>query len=376
MKKYLFILTFVLIIPLFNNFFPAYSISTYTNTSAKAMVVMEANDNRILYSKNENAKLPMASTTKIVTALTVLNNVKDLDTIVTIPKEPTLISGTSIYLKQGEKLSVRQLLYGLMLQSGNDAATALALHVGGSVENFCKMMKQTAIDCGAENSDFKNPHGLDADGHYTTASDLAKITIKALKNPEFKQIVSTKTYLIPEGENTTERRLVNKNRLLSSLEGCIGVKTGYTSKAGRCLVSAAERNDMQVVCVVFNCGPMFEESADLINKAFKEYSLVELLPDYNYVTQIAVKNGKKDNAKVYSKIGLKRVLTEDEKKSVKIVYDYPEILSAPLKKDQKIGEVKININNNLIFTENLYIIEEVKSTNLTDKINDIIENWK
>ncbi len=353
----------------------SYASSSLASTSAKAMIVIAGNDNRVLYAKNENTKLPMASTTKIVTALTVINNVKNLDEIVTITKEPTLVTGTSIYLKQGEKLSIRQLLYGLMLQSGNDAATALALHVGGSIENFCKLMQQTAIDCGATNSSFKNPHGLDQEGHYTTASDLAKITSKALKNQTFKEIVSCKYFDIPKGDNNTARKLSNKNRLLNNLEGCIGVKTGYTSKAGRCLVSAAERNNMQVICVVFNCGPMFEESAALIEQAFRDYSLVELLPDYNCVTDVAVKDGNKNSVKIYSKQGLSKVLTSQEKEQVSITYDYPDYLKAPLVKDQKVGKVKIIVNNDLIFNENLYIMEDVKSINLTDKINNIINNW-
>lgn len=369
------ILILICLISFFCCFVP-YKAYASSYTSAKAMIVMEAKDGRVLYSKNENEKLPMASTTKIVTALTVLNNCKDLDKLVTITKQPTLVTGTSIYLRQGEQLTIRQLLYGLMLQSGNDAAVALALEVGGSIENFAQMMNKTAIDCGAECSSFKNPHGLDQEGHYTTVCDLAKITIKALKHPDFKQIVSSKQYVIAGGENTTERKLVNKNKLLTSLDGCIGVKTGYTSKAGRCLVSAAERDDMQVVCVVLNCRPMFEESQALINKAFKEYSLVELLPDYTHIADVSVVGGEKSNVKVYNKTGLKKVLTDDEKKQVCVSYDYPETLKAPLKKDQKVGQVKINLNNDLIFSGNLYIIEEVKSTNFTDKLNNIIDKWK
>ncbi len=348
----------------------------YAQTSAKAMVVIAVNDNKILYAKNENQKLPMASTTKIITALTVINNASDLDKQITIPKVATLVPGTSIYLKQGEVLTIRQLLYGLMLQSGNDAATALAIAVGGDIGSFCSMMNETAKQCGATNSQFKNPHGLDEDGHFTTATDLAKITAKALQNKDFREIVSCKYFQIDKGENTTCRKLTNKNRLLNTLPGCIGVKTGYTSRAGRCLVSAVERNGMQVVCVVLNCGPMFEESQELIEKAFDEYSLVEILPSYNFVADVPVKNGKKPSVKIYSKNGCKKVLSKAEKEKVSISYDYPDELLAPLTKEQNVGEVKININNDLIFVEKLYIMEEVKSTNVTDKIKEIIDNWK
>lgn len=344
-------------------------------TSAKSMVVIETKNNKILYSKNENAKLPMASTTKIATAITVIDNCKNLDEIVKVPKQATLMEGSSIYLKEGEELTVRELLYGLMLQSGNDSAVALALHVSGSIDDFCDLMNNTAKKCGANDTNFKNPHGLDNPEHYTTAYDLAKITSFALKNDDFRDIVSCKKYLTKERENTTKRVLINKNKLLNSLEGCIGVKTGYTSKAGRCLVSACLRDNLETVCVVLNCGPMFEESAALLNLANNEYEYRDVLCDYNYVTSVPVENGVLNEVKIYSKNSFSIVVKKDKTNSIRVEYDYPNILKAPIVKEQVVGTVRVFYENNLVFEENLFTIEPVDSIIINSKLKDILERW-
>lgn len=345
-------------------------------SSGKAMVVMETTNNTVLYSKNKDEKLPMASTTKIVTALTVIENCKDLDKLISIPKKATLVEGSSIYLREGEKLTIRQLLYGLMLQSGNDAALTLALEIGeGDTEKFAQMMNETAKKCGAENSSFVTPHGLDDKNHYTTALDLAKITSYALKNSTFKEIVSTKMYKIPATENNTARTLINKNKLLSSLEGCIGVKTGYTKKSGRCLVSACERNGMQVVCVVLNCRPMFEESAELINKAFSEYKLFEILPSYKFVSDVTVEDGKSSTLRLYNKNGYSVVAKEEDLKNYSVVYNYNKKVKAPVEKDACLGTVEIYHNKTLLFSENLCSIEKVEEIQASDKLKNILDKW-
>ena len=344
-------------------------------SSARSMVVIETTGNQIIYGKNYDEKLAEASTTKIATAITAIEHCKNLDEIVTIPKAATLVTGTSIYLREGERLSVRDLLYGLMLQSGNDAATALALYAGGSVEGFAALMNETAKKCGAVNTNFVNPHGLDAGGHYTTAYDLALITSYALKNRDFKEIVSTKKHNINATENNTARYLANKNRLLNSLEGCIGVKTGFTSKAGRCLVTACERDGLTLVCVVLNCGPMFEESVDLINGAFNEYELFTVLPSYNFVGEINVENGDKEHTKIYNKDGFKIVLKKEQANNIRVKFNYPEVLEAPLFKDQIIGTAQVFNGEELIFTANLYVMESVDSLGVKDKIKNIIDKW-
>lgn len=244
-------------------------------TSARAMATVDVTSGRVLYTKNAKEQLPMASTTKVVTAITVIEAVTDLDETVNIHPKAIGIEGTSIYLQPGEKLTVRELLLGLMLRSGNDAAMALALHVSKTKEDFAMLMNELAVKCGAENSSFKNPHGLDEEGHWTTALDLARITAHAMKNPDFVQIVSTKSATIPGVEY--KRVLQNKNRLLRTLDGCVGVKTGFTKKAGRCFVGARKFNGATTVCVVLNCGPMFEETAVLLKAAGDEFRMTHIL---------------------------------------------------------------------------------------------------
>ena len=351
---------------------PKASISA--GSSAGSAFVFDADSGRVFYEKNADQKRAMASTTKIATAITVIDNCKDLDAIVKVDKKAVGIEGTSIYLRAGEELSVRELLYGLMLRSGNDAAMALAIYVGGSVEEFCKLMNKTAELAGAEQTNFANPHGLDNPEHYTTARDLAKITAYALNNKDFAEIVATKNIKIPSKEEGT-RFLANKNRLLNSLEGCIGVKTGYTSKAGRCLVSAVERDGLRVVCVVLNCGPMFEESAEMLNAVYEKYKSYEILEPYKYIADIPLENGEVSSIQVFSKKGLKLSLTEQEHQDIKILYDLPKSLVAPIETEQEVGKVEVYYGKHLIFSEKIYTIDEVDSKLLKDKVKDIIDRW-
>ena len=343
-------------------------------TTAKGMAVLEMESGRVLFSKNMDTKLKMASTTKIVTALTVINNCENLDEPFKINNKAVGIEGTSIYLKYNEVLTARELLYGLMLRSGNDASVALALHCANTIEEFAEMMNETAKQCGALNSHFVNPHGLDADEHYTTAYDLALITTKALQNPTFKEIVSTKNIKISGGEQGT-RYLVNKNRLLNSLDGCIGVKTGFTSKAGRCLVSAVERDGMTIVAVVLNCGPMFEESTDLLNLAFTNYKNVELLKSYNYICNIPVIDGEKNKVRVYNPKGFSYPLTMEEQSKVSIDYDLPNQLKAPIKAESKVGTAKVYFDDKLLFETDILAMENIESDAIINKIKDIIDKF-
>jgi len=253
----------------------AFAPASYHASTARGMAVMEVSTGRLLYAKNETARLPMASTTKILTAITVIENVADLDAPFKINPKSIGIEGTSIYLQKDEQLTARELLYGLMLRSGNDASMALALHVSPTKEAFADLMNATAKKAGATDSSYKNPHGLDEEGHYTTALDLARVSAYAMRNETFREIVSTKNKKISGVEYP--RVIQNKNRLLSSLDGCNGVKTGFTKKAGRTYVGSREHNGMTVVCVVLNCGPMFPESATLMKKAADEFKLTKVI---------------------------------------------------------------------------------------------------
>ena len=344
------------------------------NSSAKSAILIDANSKRILFEKNSEEKLAMASTTKIVTAITVIENCDNLDKIVCVDKRAVGTFGTSIYLKPNEELSVRELLYGLMLRSGNDASVALAYAVAGSVEQFCDMMNETAKKVGATNSHFVNPHGLDEEGHFTTAHDLSIITAYALQNKDFAEIVKTKSIKICEGKENA-RVLVNKNKLLSRLDGCIGVKTGFTDNAGRCLVSACERDGLKLACVVFNCGPMFEESESLFELAYEKFKNVEILPPYHFVKQATVDGGKVESVGLCTKNGFSVVLSNEEFLNINVVFNAPDVLTAPVKKDEIVGVCEIYYGNHLIFSEKIYTIEEVDSILFKDKIKDILNNW-
>lgn len=346
------------------------------NCSAQSAFAFDAETGRIFYQKNAETKRAMASTTKIVTAITVIRKCENLDEPVEIDSKSVGIEGTSIYLRAGEVLTVRELLYGLMLRSGNDAATALAYHCGGSIAEFAKMMNETAQLAGATNSNFCNPHGLDDPDHYTTARDLAQITAFALENEDFRQIVSTKNIKIKGNSEEAYRFLANKNRLLGSLDGCIGVKTGYTSKAGRCLVSACERDGLRVVCVVLNCGPMFEESTDIFNEIFQKYKSFTILEPYQFVANIPLSNGDVPSIPVYSKHGLRLTLSEEEHAQIFVEYDLPEILTAPVEIDEPVGKVQVYFGKHLIFDEKIYTIDEVGSKLLKDKMKDILKKWR
>ena len=246
------------------------------STSAQGAVVIERESGRVLYQKNAEMHLPMASTTKIVTALTILRNCSLCD-VVTMPKEACGVEGSSVYLKPNEKLTVEELLYGLMLRSGNDCAVALALHCSGSIEKFADEMNLVAASVGCMDSHFVNPHGLHDDAHYTSAKDLATITCAALRNEDFSKIVSTQSKRIGGG-GADVRVLINKNKLLKNHPCGDGVKTGYTKKAGRCFVGSATKNGIQVVVVVLNCVGMFEETEKMLDVAFEKYSRVVLVP--------------------------------------------------------------------------------------------------
>lgn len=304
-------------------------------TSAQSAIVMERTSKRVLFSKNCDECLPIASTTKIVTALTAINHT-NLDDVVEIPSEACGIEGSSIYLRAGEHLTVRELLYGLMLRSGNDAAVAIALHTAGSIERFAEMMNETASKLGLTDCHFANPHGLHDDNHYCSANDLAVITCEALNNPDFCEIVSTKTYRIANEGYDYDRVLVNKNKLLSNCDGADGVKTGYTKKAGRCFVGSATRNGMQVVVVVLNCGPMFEDTASMLDAAFANYSLKTIIPQNKICGSI-------------------------EEKGRKTFYACPERFQYPLKPDEQITieitltkdiqEINVRLNGQLLCTK-------------------------
>ena len=351
--------------------------SIVKNTSAKAMVTIEANTKRVLYEKNKDERLPMASTTKIMTALCALESGSNLDEEFEIDPRAVGIEGTSMYLRKGEKLCLRDLLYGLILPSANDASCAIAYRISGSIEDFVALMNKKAKELNLVNTNFVNPHGLDAKDHYTSAYDLAIITAEALKNPEFVEIIGTKSKSVKGagGEQGELRFLKNKNKLLTSFEGCTGVKTGFTDMAGRCFVASSKRGDLSVISVVLNCGHMFEECAMLMEKAFEEYNYIEVLEPYLFYRKAPVLKGKENEVKLWTKQGFYYPLTKEE--SLKISYDYEidENLIAPLEKEQVVGKLTIKLCDEVLFETEIYTMDEIKSNELFENMKQIGHHW-
>lgn len=373
MRKLRFIVSLILVLMLsVIVFIPDDAVSVNAAyTSAKGMCVLDQKSKRILYSHNENLKLPMASTTKVMTAITVIQNCEDLEEIIEVDDLSIGVEGTSIYLRKGELIKVKDLLYGLMLRSGNDAATALAIHVGGSVEGFARLMNELALKIGANNSHFMNPHGLDNPEHYTTAYDLALISAYALNNPIFKEIVSTKSHVIEATNKSDKRYLTNKNRLLSSLDGCCGVKTGFTSKAGRCLVSACEREDRTTVCVVLNCGPMFEESSALLNSSFVDFNYEKIIDKSREIYNEYIIEKTEGKLHLFTNEDFYYPLTEKEKSNLTLKYS---VSLEDRSENESVGEVEIYIENNLIKTLKLYTMNKIDKLidSKTLQINEIL----
>ncbi len=259
--------------------------------SAGSAILMDGQTGRVLYSHNAEKRSLIASTTKIMTALVVCEQCNVLDRV-RIPQEAVGIEGSSIYLKAGEVLTVQELLYGMMLCSGNDAAAALAIYCGGTVEGFAEMMNDKARMLGLKDSHFVNPHGLDAPDHYSTAHDLAVLADHAMENPIFAKTVSTKTVTIGG------RSLRNHNKLLWQVDGADGVKTGYTKAAGRILVSSALRQGRRLICVTINDGNDWKDHKDLYQKGFADFQLYKLVTAGQVLGNIDILGGQKDRVRV------------------------------------------------------------------------------
>ena len=322
----------------------------YAHTLSQGEIVMEKTSGRVLYESDADKKLPMASTTKILTALAVIENFP-LDRAITVPDECAGIEGSSVYLKGGDKYTVEDLLYGLMLRSGNDCAETLAKTLCGSIKKFVDIMNETAIRYGAKNSNFTNPHGLPDPDHYTTARDLGIIACAAMRNENFRKIVSSKKHVATELVSGQKNLWINKNKMLYNYDGASGVKTGYTVKAGRCLVSSAERNGMEVVCVVLNSPQMFERSSELLDNAFGDYKMQKLvdkdafdyvLPCEDGITFIPVRIGESFSYPVKNNDRIEVGINLNDK------------LSAAARDGEEAGDITITCNDRLIFSEKIY----------------------
>ncbi|QQY80641.1 D-alanyl-D-alanine carboxypeptidase (penicillin-binding protein 5/6) [Keratinibaculum paraultunense] len=350
MKKNIFILLLTIIL-----FISSYSFGQKPNISAQSAILMDKESGRILIEYNPYIRLPMASTTKIMTALIALErgNINDK---IEIKKHYVGVEGSSIYLYEGEIISLEDLLYGLMLRSGNDAAIAIADYIGGNIEQFVFMMNQKAKIIGANNTNFVNPHGLHDDNHYTTAYDLALITKEAMNIEKFTEIVKSKMWKAHREKNNL---FYNKNNTLWEYEGGDGVKIGYTIRAGRCLVSSATRNGRTIIAIVLNDRNWFNDCYNLLDYGFENFRNYVIFDRGQCLREIAVINGRKDFVSVVIKNLFTYPLKEEELDKVKIYIDLPNEILAPIEKNQVIGKARVYLDGVLIHEEDIISKEAV-----------------
>ena len=326
----------------------------------------------------------MASTTKIMTAIVVLENANLKDTVI-IDSKSAGVGGSRLGLKKNDKITVNDLLYGLMLRSGNDAAIALATYVGGSVESFAEMMNKKAQEMGLTNSHFVVPHGLDNDGHYTTAFELAKMADYALKIDKFKEIVGCKTATIYI--NGYAKTINNTNQLLGSVYGVYGVKTGFTNGAGRCLVTACKRNDLDIITVVIGADTNEIRSKDtikLIQYAYTKFEVVNIkeiiqnkFEEWKNINEgrIYVNKGIENNVKLsleklsYDKMAIKKENIDKINISATVIYYY----EAPVEKDSIIGQFKVIIGDEVIETLDIYNVYEIRKKEIQNYLIEFLK---
>lgn len=281
---------------------------TIPQIGAESYIMIDANSGRIIGSKNADEKLPMASTTKIMTSILSIDKINNLDKIVEIPESCTNIEGSSLYLKPKQRVKILDLLYGTMLRSGNDAALALATVAGkNDEEKFIVMMNEKAEELGAFNTNFVNPNGLHDKNHYTTAYDLALISKYAMKNDVFREIVSSKQYKA-DSLNTV---LYNKNKVVFQYEFGSGIKIGYTKAAGRCLVASAKKEETEIIVVVLNDNNWFDDSYKLFDWAFENYNTYNIVEEGQYICDLD------DGKHIFAADGFSYLLTDEEKDKIR-----------------------------------------------------------
>ena len=304
--------------------------------SAQSALLMEADSGTMVCEKNAHTRLPMASTTKIMTALVALE-LATPDTEIAVDARAVGTEGSSVYLCEGEKLTLEELLYALMLESANDAAVAIAIGISGSVEAFVDAMNTKATSLGLVDTHFANPHGLDAEAHYTTAYELARIAQAALQNPLLRTIVSTRKTTIPHQDTDGVRLLVNHNKMLRQYDGCIGMKTGYTQKSGRCLVSAAERDGVTLIAVTIDSPDDWNDHAKLLDYGFANYRSVELC-SADFQLCLPVVGGKE----TYAIVGISQTYSVTLPTTVGVIeqtVECPRHLYAPVKEGDVCGRM-------------------------------------
>jgi len=357
---------FLSLLLLFTSFVQnVYADDLYVN--AISAIALDCDSKLVLYEKNAYTPIEIASTTKIITALVAIK-CGDLDKKITISKKSATIRGSEIGLKEGEIVTLRELLYGLLLRSGNDAAIAIAEGISGSVEEFLKLMNEYALEVGLLNSNFESPHGLDSTNHYCTAYDLALITSKAKEVKFFNEIVSSKD--IDASENNFTRSYHNINKILYLLPNATGVKTGFTGKAGKCLVTSVKIQGRDVIIVTLNCTPRWKETEKINNYVEKNYKYEKIISKGDILDHLKIKNGTND-VDIISNKDIIIPVKNNEKVRFEIKKPLYEV-SAPLRVGENVGRIDVYANDKLLLSQALVSKKVVdKKNNFKIKFDEI-----
>ncbi|TCK97980.1 D-alanyl-D-alanine carboxypeptidase (penicillin-binding protein 5/6) [Natranaerovirga hydrolytica] len=337
-----------------------------TNLYAHAAILIDGNNGRILWENNGMEQRSMASTTKIMTAMIALEY-GNLEEEVVVSKKASLAPEVKLHIREGEKYKLGDLLYALMLESSNDVAIAIAEHVGGSVEDFCEMMTVKAHTIGAVNTSYKTPNGLDAEGHFSTAYDLALIARYALENDEFRALINTRQKEFFELTNNRHIMVHNKNAFLDMMDGAIGVKTGFTNQAGYCFVGAVEKDDQYFISVVLAAGwpphrsYKWQDTRKIMAYGIHNYEYKEIIEEKIMIEPLNVIDGKEEKVKVELNHQLGLLLKEEEIVNQKLVV--PTSISAPIQENVTIGYLNVYIDNEL------YAMLPVKTVEAVEKID-------
>ena len=328
------------------------------NVTATSAIVIEASTGHVIYSRNADAPMFPASTTKAMTLLMALESGK-LEDIVTVSENAWGTEGSTLWLEQNEKIPLNDLLYGMMMVSANDAAVAIAEHIDGTVENFAAHMTQRAKELGATHTNFTNTHGLPDDNHYTTARDLALITAHGFKVPGFEQVVTTTEASFPWIHDKNNKTIRTENKFLWMYNGCNGVKTGYTQRAGRCVICAAKRNGIQLISVVLDGLYMWNDSVILLDYGFDNIETGTLIKSDEVVKTLPIISGRRKTMPVKTAGEIIVPLFKNQK-AYEIKYDIPEVLNAPITSGESVGKVHVIIDGKEIASTDIVTTSDVE----------------
>ena len=341
--------------------------------SAESAVLIEGASGRVLYEKDKDKVLPPASTTKIMTALIAvewaedaeINETKEsetdaqLDHMFKISDKAAGIEGSTIYLEKDEEVSMRDLLYGMMLRSGNDAAIAVAEGVAGDADTFVEMMNSRAESLGLTNTHFDNPNGLHTETHVSTAYDLAILSREAMKHNTFRSLAETKVWNASRAGADNYNYFYNKNKIIFKYEGATGIKIGYTEASGRCLVASARKNGMELIAVVLNDHNWFEDAAKLFDYGFASYNNVKIADAEEAMMKVDIINGDKPAAAVGAKDEVICPSLKGQKTDISLIYDIPEQTDAPVSRWQQAGKLDVFSGENYVYSVPLYYLEDI-----------------